>query len=76
MLGKEISSEIYKSILVSLSGWKLFERYKRYKEDNSFEGKKLLRKKSKYNYEHIQYILNLINTDSSIISTQIREKLF
>ena len=32
--------------------------------------------KHKYIDEHIQYILNLINTDPSITSTQIREKLF
>ena len=69
-------SEIYKSNLVNLSISTIFERCKKYKEDSSFERKSSSRRKTKYIDEHIQYILNLINTDPSITSTQIREKLF
>ena len=69
-------SEIYKSNLVNLSRSTIFERCKRYKEDSSFERKSGSGRKTKYIDEHIQYILNLINTDPSITSTQIREKLF
>ena len=69
-------SEIYKSNLVNLSRSTIFERCKRYKEDSSFERKSGSGRKTKYIDENIQYILNLINTDPSITSTQIREKLF
>ena len=69
-------SEIYKSNLMNLSRSTIFERCKRYKEDISFERKSGSGRKSKYIDEHIQYILNLINTDPSITSTQIKEKLF
>ena len=61
---------------MNLSRSKIFERYKRYKEDSSFERKSDLGRKTKYIDEHFQYIMNLINTDPSITSTQIREKLF
>ena len=54
----------------------IFEWCKRYKEDSSFEIKFGSGRKTKYIDEHIQYILNLINTDPSITSTQIREKLY
>ena len=70
------SSNIYKSNLVNLSRSTIFERCKRYKEDSCFERKSVSGRKTKYIDEHIQYILNLINTDPSITSTQIREKLF
>ena len=70
------SSEIYKSNLVNLSRSTIFERCKRYKEDSTFERKSGSWRKTKYIDEHIQNILNLINTDPSITSTQIREKLF
>ena len=68
-------SEICKSNLVNLSRSTIFERCKRYNEDSSFERKSGSGRKTKYIDEHIQYILNLINTDSNI-STQIRKKLF
>ena len=69
-------SEIYKSNLLNLSRSTIFERCKRYKEDSSFERKSDSKRKTKYIDEHIQYILNLINTDPSMTSTKIREKLF
>ena len=61
---------------MNLSRSTIFERCKRYKEDSPFERKSDSGRKTKYIDEHIQYILNLINTDPSIIYTQIREKLF
>ena len=61
-------SKIYKSNLVNLSRSTIFERCKRYKEI-SFERKSGSGRKTKYIDEHIQYILNLINTDPSITST-------
>ena len=61
-------SEIYKSNLVNLSRSTIFERCKRYKEDSSFERKSGSGRKNKYIDEHIQHILNLINTDPSITS--------
>ena len=69
-------SKIYKSNLMNLSRSTIFERCKRYKEDSSFERNSGSGRKTKYIDEHIQYILNLINTDPNITSTQIREKLF
>ena len=69
-------SEIFKSNLVNLSRSTIFERFNRYKNNNFFERKPGLGRKTKEIDEHIQYILNLINTDSSITSTQIKEKLF
>ena len=69
-------SKIYKSNLVNLWRSTIFERWKRYREDSSFERKSGSERKIKYIDEHIQYILNLINTDFSITSTKIREKLF
>ena len=69
-------SEIYKSNLVNLSRSTIFERCKRYKENSSFERISGSGLKIKYNNEHIQYKLNLINICPSITSTQIREKLF
>ena len=60
---------------MNLSKSTIFERCKRYKDNSSFERKSGSGRKSKYIDEHIQYILNLINTDPSITSTQIREKL-
>ena len=65
-------SEIYKSNLVNLSRSKIFERCKDIKKIVLL--KESLVKEKKYIDEHIQYILNLINTDPSITSTQIREK--
>ena len=56
-------SKIYKSNLVNLSRSRIFERCKRYKEDSSFERKSVSGRKTQYIDEHIQYILNLINTD-------------
>ena len=61
---------------MNLSRSTIFERCKRYKEDNSFERESDSGRKTKYIDEQIQYILNLINTDLSRTSTQIREKLF
>ena len=69
-------SKISKSNLVNLSRSTIFERCKRYKEDSSFERKSGSGRKTKYIDEHIQYMLNLIKTDPSITSTQIREKIF
>ena len=68
--------KIYKSSLVNLSRSTIFEICKIYKEDSSFERKSGSGRKTKYIDEHIQYFLNLINTDPSIALTQIREKLF
>ena len=73
--GKSLS-EIYKSNLVNLSKSKVFEMCKRYKENSSFERKYGSGRKTKYIDEHIQYILDLINTDPSITTTQISKKLF
>ena len=61
---------------MNLSRSTIFERCKRYKEDSTFERKSGSGKKTKYIDEYIQYIPNLINTDPSITSIQIREKLF
>ena len=47
-----------------------------YREDSSFERRSGLERKVKYIDEHIQYILNLINTAPNITSIQIRENLF
>ena len=69
-------SEIYKSNLVSLSRSTIFERFKSYNEYSFFIRKSGSGRKVKDIDEHIQYILNLINTDPSITSTQTREKLF
>ena len=66
-------SEIYKSNQVNLSRSTIFERYK---DNSSFERKSGSGRKTKYIDEYIQFILNLINTDFSITSTQINEKLF
>ena len=65
----KFSSEFYKSNLVNLSRSIIFEKCKRYKEDSSFERRSGSGRKTKYINEHIQYILNLINTDPSITST-------
>ena len=61
---------------MNLSRSTIFERCKRYKENSSCERKSDPGRKTKYIDENIQYILNLINTDPCITSTQIREKIF
>ena len=65
-------TEFNKSSLVNLSRSIVFERCKRYKENISIERKSGSGRKTKYIDEHIQYLLNLINTDLNITSAQIR----
>ena len=66
-------NKIYKSNLVNFFKINNIWEMQKYKEDSFFERKSGSRRKAKYIDEHIQYILNLINTDPSITSTQIWE---